>query len=572
MKKDPLKTAQDLVDIINAHNLESHTNCLTRLRIQLKPNHHVDFEKIKKHPNVLGVVNPSPNELQIVLGPGFVNHVTKEFSKILEKVNPNPQIDFISAADLGKKVKSNLRSKGNKIQQFFTKFSKIFSPLIIGFIGAGILAGIAGILQASVGGTIDKDSPAIVRSWYTILNVTLNVWKNAFIVIVGWRVASVYGGSGVLGAISAVIYAPIFSAEIAKIFIIYDDNTVNFLGWHILNPSYNWLTVGLQPDFDKAGKLIFGAASGSILGAMLAATAALWLEKGIRKIIPHTLDMVVTPTVVLFVMLFINFFVLLPISGYLFFAVSFFFKHLHANAFGAFFLAMIFLSTVSFGVHQGFIVIYAALIRDTGVNSLFPILAMGGFAQIGTGIALWMRAQKNSLLRQQIQGAIIPAIFGIGEPMIYGVTLPRIKPFITASLGAGFGGFFIGALMNWGGITFGLNTEFGPSGILASIMLKTIDGKIVTAIILYLLAGLISISMGLLITLFFYSRIANAGIWKTKHMIKNINKMPLWQAIWKWMLLGLLFVSVIGFIIYWTYYYYSLPKTRREEWRLIKVE
>lgn len=55
-------------------------------------------------------------------------------------------------------------------------------------------------------------------------------------------------------------------------------------------------------------------------------------------------------------------------------------------------------------------------------------------------------ATKGSLLRRQIQGALIPAIFGIGEPMIYGVTLPRIRPFVTASIGAGFGGFFIGVV------------------------------------------------------------------------------------------------------------------------------
>ena len=45
-----------------------------------------------------------------------------------------------------------------------------------------------------------------------------------------------------------------------------------------------------------------------------------------------------------------------------------------------------------------------------------------------------------------MQGAIIPGILGIGEPLIYGVSLPRVKPFITAMIGAAFGGFFIGAM------------------------------------------------------------------------------------------------------------------------------
>lgn len=39
------------------------------------------------------------------------------------------------------------------------------------------------------------------------------------------------------------------------------------------------------------------------------------------------------------------------------------------------------------------------------------------------------------MLRTQIKGAIIPGFLGIGEPLIYGVTLPRMKPFITACIG-----------------------------------------------------------------------------------------------------------------------------------------
>ena len=35
------------------------------------------------------------------------------------------------------------------------------------------------------------------------------------------------------------------------------------------------------------------------------------------------------------------------------------------------------------------------------------------------------------MLRTQIKGAIIPGFLGISEPLIYGVTLPRMKPFIT---------------------------------------------------------------------------------------------------------------------------------------------
>lgn len=571
MKKDASKTAKDLVKIINAHSIDSYTNCLTRLRIKLKPNHQINLNKIRNYPNVLGVILPSDNEVQIVLGPGFVNDVAQEIEKIMEKFHIGPDLEFISPESISEKAKNLLRLKNNPIKNFFAKFSKVFTPLVWGFIGAGILAGIAGILQASVGGDIAKTTSQPIISWYYFLTLLLNIWKNAFIIVVGWRIASVFGGSGVLGAVSAAMYSPMFATLVYKVFIVNSVNDVNFLGFTITDPLTNWFTIGFKP-FIENGVLKFGEAYGNIFGAMLAATASLWLEKGIRKFVPHIVDAIVTPTLVLLAVLFINFLILLPISGYLFIGVTFFFKNLHTNPFGAYFLAAVFLLTVSLGFHQSFFPIYLALFQELKVNSLFPILAMAGFAQVGTAIALWLRAQKDSLLRQQIEGAIIPGIFGIGEPLIYGVTLPRIKPFVTSSIAAGFGAFFIGAMMFWANIIFGLNAAFGPSGILSLIMLTTPDGNIALAIVLYLIGAIIALSMGILITLFAYSRVANAGIAKTKFWNKKIKTLNIFQKIICYTLLTLFYLSIVGFIGYWIYYYYSLPKERREQWRLIKVE
>ncbi len=80
-----------------------------------------------------------------------------------------------------------------------------------------------------------------------------------------------------------------------------------------------------------------------------------------------------------------------------------------------------------------------------GFNSLFPIRRWPGRAG-GAALALFWRAKRDSLLRTQIKGAIIPGFLGIGEPLIYGVTLPRMKPFVTACLGGACGGFFVGLI------------------------------------------------------------------------------------------------------------------------------
>ncbi|WP_107645149.1 PTS transporter subunit EIIB, partial [Mycoplasma mycoides] len=372
MTKDPKITAKEILNIIKIDNINSYTNCLTRLRLNIKKNN-IDLEKLKSIPNVLGVINVSSNELQIVLGSGFVNKVTEEFSQLL-KANNSKDDKFMSASEVGDIVKQNLRTNKNWIQDFFTKFSKIFSPMIIGFIGAGILSGVGGIIQSSYGGTVNlKTAPAVVVSWFNALNLILNIWKNAFIIIVGWRTCEIWGGSGVLGAMTAALFSPVFSNSILPMIVINNKDSINYLGINITNPTTNWLTVGFRPVI-KNDQIIFSYPSGNILGALLTAYASLWIEKIIRKFTPGILDTILTPTLTLFLLLIINIFLIIPISGYLYSAVAWFFSNLYTNPFGAFVLSTIFLLSVSFGVHQGFVPIYAILIEKTGVNGLFPIL------------------------------------------------------------------------------------------------------------------------------------------------------------------------------------------------------
>ncbi len=135
------------------------------------------------------------------------------------------------------------------------------------------------------------------------------------------------------------------------------------------------------------------------------------------------------------------------------------------------------------------------------MNSLFPILAMAGAGQVGAALALYVKADKHSKLRKNIRGAIIPGFLGIGEPLIYGVTLPRVKPFFTSMAGGAIGGVYIG-LLAWLGVPFGLNTVFGSSGLLAAFDMTSPNG-VGVAILLYLSALLVSYIAGFALTFFF---------------------------------------------------------------------
>ena len=106
-----------------------------------------------------------------------------------------------------------------------------------------------------------------------------------------------------------------------------------------------------------------------------------------------------------------------------------------------FILGATFLPLVVTGLHQGLTPIHLELINSLGNDPLLPILAMGGAGQVGAAFAIYFKTRKQRLKRA-IGGALPSGMLGIGEPLIFGVTLPLGRPFLTACLGAGVGGAF----------------------------------------------------------------------------------------------------------------------------------
>lgn len=488
--------AKDLIKLVgDKENINSFTNCQTRLRINVNDLSKVLKSDIEKLNHTLGV-NISGTQIQVIYGPGKVVKMKAAFAKAFGKEHN------LDLTEVAAKNKAEQKTKNtSRFQKFIGKFSSIFAPLILGFIGAGILSGIGGILQSSytVNGVWINEA---AYSWFGIFSILMNIWKGTFLVIVGWRTAEVFNGSGVIGAIIGGLYIAAFAGNFSAIFIPEKDG-FNFLGTHI--SENNWFVVGLRPGAPTNANQLWSISypSGSIFGVMISAGIVGIIENNLRKIIPNVLDTVLTPTLTLIILLILNFVLIIPISGYIFTGVSFLFANLYANPFGASLLAGIFLITVVFGVHQGFVPVYAALIEQEHINGLFPVLAMAGAGQVGMALALYFRAKKGSVLRKQIQGAIIPGIFGIGEPLIYGVALPRVKAFITASIGGAIGGFFIGAYNLWGQDPIGLNTTFGPSGILMLPLMTTMNGVVWKGVLIALGGIVISYGAGFLMTYYF---------------------------------------------------------------------
>ncbi|HCO7676204.1 TPA: PTS N-acetylmuramic acid transporter subunit IIBC [Escherichia coli] len=427
-------------------NIASCGNCMTRLRLGVHDSSLVD-PNIKTLEGVKGVILTS-DQVQVVFGPGKAHRAAKAMSELLGEA---PVQD---AAEIAAQNKRQLKAKQTSgVQQFLAKFATIFTPLIPGFIAAGLLLGIATLIATVM--HVPADAQGTLPDALNFMKVFSKGLFTFLVILVGYNPAATTG---------------------------------YYAGFH------DFFGLPIDP-------------RGNIIGVLIAAWACARIEGMVRRFMPDDLDMLLTSLITLLITATLAYLIIMPLGGWLFEGMSWLFMHLNSNPFGCAVLAGLFLIAVVFGVHQGFIPVYLALMDSQGFNSLFPILSMAGAGQVGAALALYWRAQPHSALRSQVRGAIIPGLLGVGEPLIYGVTLPRMKPFITACLGGAAGGLFIG-LIAWWGLPMGLNSAFGPSGLVALPLMTSAQG-ILPAMAVYAGGILVAWVCGFIFTTLFGCRNVN---------------------------------------------------------------
>ncbi|WP_318486724.1 PTS N-acetylmuramic acid transporter subunit IIBC [Photobacterium leiognathi] len=476
MAKITASMMQEILTAIGGNkNVIKCGNCMTRLRLTLRDDSLADRDSIKRIAGVMGLVE-SDDQFQIVLGPGKAQTAAEMMDSMLEneqggeESTPKKHSDL---KDVASAHKQQLKKKQTSAaQRFLSKFATIFTPLIPGFIAAGLLLGIATLLEQLF--VIGQTSPnAHLLDLIAYMKVFSKGLFSFLSILIGYNAQQAFGGSGVNGAILASLFVLGYNPDATS---------------GIFSGMNDFFGNGIDP-------------RGNIIGVLIAAIIGAWVEKKVRQFIPDNLDMILTSMITLLIMGAVTFVIIMPIGGELFKGMSWLFINLNGNPFGSAILAGLFLISVMFGIHQGFVPVYFALMDAQGFNSLFPILAMAGAGQVGAALALYVKAKKESLLRVQVKGAIIPGLLGIGEPLIYGVTLPRVKPFVTACVGGSAGGFFIG-LVAYMGLPVGLNTVFGPSGIVA-LPLMTSSSGIFAGMAIFTIGLLIAYIVGFVATWFF---------------------------------------------------------------------
>ncbi|HDG9730366.1 TPA: PTS transporter subunit EIIC [Staphylococcus aureus] len=419
-------------------NIDSVMNCMTRVRIKVLDENKVDDQEIRHIDGVMGVIHDE--RIQVVVGPGTVNKVANHMAElsgvklgdpIPHNHNDSEKMDYKSyAADKAKANKEahKAKQKNGKLNKVLKSIANIFIPLIPAFIGAGLIGGIAAVLSnLMVAGYISG-------AWITQLITVFNVIKDGMLaylaIFTGINAAKEFGATPGLGG---VIGGTTLLTGIA--------------GKNILMNVFTGEP--LQPG------------QGGIIGVIFAVWILSIVEKRLHKIVPNAIDIIVTPTIALLIVGLLTIFIFMPLAGFVSDSLVSVVNGIISigGVFSGFIIGASFLPLVMLGLHHIFTPIHIEMINQSGATYLLPIAAMAGAGQVGAALALWVRCKRNTTLRNTLKGALPVGFLGIGEPLIYGVTLPLGRPFLTACIGGGIGGAVIGGIGHIGA------KAIGPSGV-----------------------------------------------------------------------------------------------------------
>lgn len=422
-------------------NVVSVENCMTRLRTVVKDGSKVNAEALKAIKGVMRVAG-SDNEPQIVVGPGVADTVCEEIKNM-----PGIKLSVNTEAVMSKKSATGV----------FSIFAKVFTPLIPVFAGAGLLFGIMNIFKAlwNVNPGLTMFNPN-ESTFMFALNVLASTFFTYLNIAVAASAAKVMGGNPYLGLVAGGI---------------------------IINLGALAGTKGLFGVTMTNGR-------GGTLAALAAGILIATVEKAVRKSCPDALKIHIPPLISIAVVGLLTIYVIQPIAGVIADAVTNLFLWLLDTigpfAYGV--IAALFLPLVMTGMHHGLSPVHTTFIEQLGYTPLYSCCSLAGGGQVGAALALLLKYKKEQGVREAALGGLPAGILGIGEPLIFGVSLPLGRPFITACLGAFVGGCVLGLFPGQGAITMNV------SGILG--------GLVNTKPLAYYLAYAVSVAAAFVITFF----------------------------------------------------------------------
>lgn len=401
------KIAREIIALIGKDNIISVTHCATRLRVMVKDRDLIDDKKMEKVDEVKGVFFTS-GQYQIILGTGIVNKVYAEVENIGVKT--------LSKKEQDEAVKNN--EKG--IKRMMRTLADIFVPIIPVIAATGLFLGLKGCLfndsVLALFGLSSAHIPAYIQTLVSVLTETAFAFLPAIIV---WSAFKVFGGTPVVGLV---------------------------IGLMLVSPILPNAYSVADPKSGVEAVMAFGfipivGCQGSVLTAIVTGLIGANLEKWFRKHMPNVLDLIFTPFFVMLITMLVILLGVGPVMHTIELKMVAIIRVLIdlPLGIGGFIIGFTYPLAVITGLHHTYVMIETSLLANTGFNALITLCAMYGFANIGTCLA-FIKKSKNEHVKQTAVGAMLSQLFGISEPVLFGIQLRfNLKPLIIMCTTSGIG-------------------------------------------------------------------------------------------------------------------------------------
>lgn len=432
-----------IANIGGKDNVINVTHCVTRLRFKLQDEAKANTEVIKNLKGVMKVIQTG-GQYQVVIGP-HVDEVYKELTAI----------GGFQAAACGnaRKEEADSDEKQNLVSRFLITMTGIFQPVLSVLMASGMIKAV--LVMLTLSGVLDKESGT-----YLILQGLGDTIFYFFPVVVGWSAAKKFGLKEIYGIVLGGVlnYPTLVALSSGEVLFtlfagtIFESNVyTSFLGIPVILPSAGYAS--------------------SVIPSILIVYFASIIYKFLNAKLPAMLRTFFTPFITLLIAAPAGFVVIGPVAillqGILSTAIT---AIINLNAgIAGLVIGSLWSVLVMFGLHMPIIAMFNLNIATYGYDIINPLIFSGALASIGSVLGVFIRTksveEKNIALP-----AMISSFFGINEPALYGILIPRRKILVTCFLSAGIGSMiagFCGAKL-WNFSTsgpLGLPGFINPAGI-----------------------------------------------------------------------------------------------------------
>lgn len=390
-------------------NVNTMFHCITRLRFRLKDFSKADKDALKAIPGVMGLVEGN-GQLQVVIG----NEVASVYNAAVDKYHFAE--DEAEGGDTAETQEaSREKPTGNIITRAMNVMSSIFTPIVPALAGAGMIKAVLVLLSVTFGVLDNKGST------YSILNAAGNSVFYFLPIFLALSSARTFKCNlFISGAIVAALMEP------------------SFVG--LGNPGEVSEFIGIPVYLMRY--------AGSVIPAIVSVYIYSRLEAFLKKVIPSGIQIFAVGLISLLIMFPLTVLVIGPIGVAVANALGDAVNYLSSQS-GLLTGALLgggWTFLVMFGVHWGIAPLMINNLSLYGFDTIRPMMSAATFAAAGVAIGIFLRS-RNKQTRALALSAAAPALLGgITEPIIYGLSIPKKRPFIAQIIAGVIGGAFMGAM------------------------------------------------------------------------------------------------------------------------------